>query len=312
MTKSELCTYVNIAWNKKYDRGSRSITRITPHQMWAHWTGEQCADYFCSTNRNCSANYCIGYDGSIAQNIPEEYGAWTSSSEDNDTRAITVEISNSDWDTARMTDASIDAFIKLCVDLLKRYPSLGGKLRWTGDTDGNISLHEWFANTDCPGWYLKKMLPYIVEQVNELMEPSKYDVCVWDSNGHDNQKWLLNDKDDGMYEIESLAHRGYVLDVAYGKSTDGTPVIIYKRNNGKNQRWRIVEGADHNVYIEPAFCEGMRLDVKGAVDAAGTRMMIWSANDSAAQRFVPLIGNGAYQFLYNHPNKKLMLDVVGG
>ena len=310
MTKSKLCTYTNIAWNKRYDRSGRLITRITPHEMWAHWTGEHAADYFCDTDRNASANYCIGYDGDIAQNVDEEHGAWTSSSWDNDTRAITVEMSNSYLGTHEMTDATIKAFEDLCVDLLQRYPSLGGRLNYTGDTSGNITLHEWFSNTDCPGWYLKKKLPQIVRDVNERMQPTKYEACVWTSNGQPNQKWKLNRKGE-FYEIESVAHPGYVLDVAYASTKDGAAVIVYKRNNQPNQLWRLVtEGII--TRIEPCYIEGMRLDVTGAVDTPGTRMEIWSANDSAAQRFIATENNGIWQFINDHPDKKLVLDVVGG
>ena len=311
MTVSKLCTYSHLANNKCNSRGGSSITRITPHQMSAHWTGRTCADYFCSTSRQASANYCIGYDGDIAQNVDETMRAWTSSSYDNDRRAITVELSNSDSDTARMTDKTIEAFEDLCVDLLQRYPSLGGKLVWTGDTSGNISLHEWFADTDCPGWYLKKMLPYIVEHVNERLHPTLYKVCVWNSNGNTNQKWKFNKKNNGLYEIESCAHPGFVLDVAYGKDADGTQVILYKRNGGDNQLWR-VETEGIVSHIEPAYMPGKRLDVKGAVDEPGTLMEIWSANDSDAQRFIISDHDGIYQIINDHHNKKLMLDVVEG
>lgn len=309
MTTSKLCSYVHIT-SKSDSRGGSSITRITPHQMAAHWTGAHCADYFCETNRSCSANYCIGYDGDIAQNVDESRRAWTSSSYDNDRRAITVEMSNSDTDTARMTDATIKAFEDLCVDLLQRYPSLGGKLIWTGDTDGNISLHEWFANTDCPGWYLKKMLPSIVEHVNERMSPTKYEVCIWNSNGQKNQKWKLNKKGE-FYEIESVAHPGFVLDVTGRGTSNGTPVILYKRNDQPNQLWRLVQDGII-TRIEPCYIEGMRLDVTGAVDVPGTRIEIWKSNESAAQRFIATENNGVYQFINDHPDKKLVLDVVGG
>lgn len=310
MTVSKLCTYTHLT-SKCNSRSGSSITRITPHQMSAHWTGKQCADYFCSTSRQASANYCIGYDGDIAQNVDETMRAWTSSSWDNDRRAITIELSNSASDTARMTDATIKALEDLCVDLLQRYPSLGGKLVWTGDTDGNITFHKWFADTDCPGWYLEKMIPSIVEHVNERLHPTIYKVCVWNSNGNPNQKWKINEKPGGLYEIESCAHPGFVLDVTGYGTTDGTQVILYRRNNQKNQLWRI-ETEGIISHIEPAHCEGMRLDVKGAVDAPGTLMEIWSANNSDAQRFIITNHDSIYQIINDHRNKKLMLDVVGG
>ena len=93
---------------------------------------------------------------------------------------------------------------------------------------------------------------------------------------------------------------------------DGTPVILYQRNNGKNQLWKLEEEGIH-TYISPAYCPGKRLDVKLALCEPGTRMEIWTANDSVAQRFVVMPDlKGNVQILNDHPDVKLMLDVVGG
>ena len=165
---TSLCTW------EYNDRNGTTVTRITPHQMVAHWTGKQCADYFVNNGIENSANYCIGYDGSIWCNVTENHRAWTSSSGWNDYQAITVELSNTeDIYSGKMTDETIEAFINLCVDLIQRYPSLGGKFNYTADSScstGNISLHRWFANTSCPGdWFVKK-LPYIQREVNKRLK----------------------------------------------------------------------------------------------------------------------------------------------
>lgn len=153
------------------ERDGIAITRITPHQMVAHWTAETAAKYFVNNGIENSVNYCIGYDGSIWCNVTEDHRAWTSSSWSNDVRAITIELSNTeDVYSGQMTDATINAFIELCVDLIQRYPSLGGQFNYTGDLTGNISLHEWFSDTNCPGSWFKSKLPEIQERVNARLK----------------------------------------------------------------------------------------------------------------------------------------------
>lgn len=205
MSYSDLTTYVNTT-SKCGSRDGREITRITPHEMAARWTGPQCADYFCSTDRECSSNYCIGYDGSIACNVEEEYRAWTSSSYDNDSRAITVEISNDDLGIYDMTDAAINAFVDLCVDLFRRYPSLGGKAVYTGDTDGNITFHRWFASTACPGDWFADRIYDIVDMINERLEGddvSAYDVVTYRNPDMD---FNFSDNNDLWQNVYNAGH----------------------------------------------------------------------------------------------------------
>ena len=169
----------------------------------------------------------------------------------------------------------------------------------------------------CPEYYCgseaaDKRWKELWEYITNPPAPEWYEMCVWNSHGKLNQKWILNDKGNGIFEIESVAHRGFVLDVKGEGTGKGTPVILYKRNGGKNQLWRIKEEGIHS-YIEPAYLDGMRLDVTGAVCVPGTRMEIWDANDSVAQKFIIMPDRkGECQILNDHPDTKLMLDVVGG
>lgn len=151
MPISELADGVMLSPN--YTAGRWNVTRLTPHHTACIATAEQIAAMFQSPSRQASCNYAIGNDGSIVCVVDEENRAWTSSSYENDMQAITFEISdcNYDWE---ISEAALEAYINLCVDLIKRYPSLGGKYNWTGDFDGNITLHRWLANTACPADYL--------------------------------------------------------------------------------------------------------------------------------------------------------------
>ena len=163
---SPLADYVNLT--DKHDDRTHRIDKITLHHMDGVMTAQDCCDYFCETKRQVSANYCIGYDGSIALNVEEQYRAWTSSSEANDMRAITIEMSNDGWDDDRhVSDASLAALIDLCADICLRNGI--DKLVYTGDAYGSLTVHKMFIDTDCPGPYLIRKCGYIAAEVNKRL-----------------------------------------------------------------------------------------------------------------------------------------------
>ena len=165
-SNSKLATYTNLT--DKHDDRTQPIDRITIHHMSDVMTAKGCCDYFCETTREVSANYCIGWDGSVALNVEERYRAWTSSSEANDMRAITIEVSNDsygpDW---HVSDAAMEKLIELCIDVCRRNDIK--ELVFTENAYGSITMHKMFSDTDCPGPYLSAKYPYIVERVNSAL-----------------------------------------------------------------------------------------------------------------------------------------------
>lgn len=145
-----------------------AIDTITIHHMATKATAEVCAVSFMPTSRKASANYCIGYDGSVALSVDESRRAWTSSNAANDNRAITIEVSNDggapDW---HVSDEAMEKLVTLCVDICRRNGI--ERLNYTGDTDGNMTMHKWFAATACPGPYLESRFPWIAEEVNRRL-----------------------------------------------------------------------------------------------------------------------------------------------
>lgn len=145
------------------------ITRITIHHAVMVCNAKVIANVFKPSSRKASATYCVGNDGSIVQCVKESDMPWTSSSSDNDNRAITLEVANSSTQYPYpVSDAALKAVIELCADICKRNPGIG-KLNYTGDTTGNLTMHKWFANTQCPGPYLAGKFPYIAEEVNKKL-----------------------------------------------------------------------------------------------------------------------------------------------
>lgn len=148
--KSSLTNATYIAHNGNYQkgRGGNKVSKITIHQMAGKLTGKQCAvNIFGKRGRKASANYCIGYNGDIVCNVEEENRAFTSSSKWNDERAITIEVSNDRNGSSKITEASYNSLINLCTDICKRY---GFKLVYTGNRNGSLTRHDFYANTSCP------------------------------------------------------------------------------------------------------------------------------------------------------------------
>lgn len=184
MTKSKLATYENLA-NNYGGKRLYPVTKISIHHMAGKMTARQCADYFARTDRIASSNYTIGWDGSIALSVPEEYRAYTTSSSWCDERAITIEVSNEDnnggdW---KITDKAYNALLDLVTDICKRY--VIKDCSYTGDKDGVLQKHEWYAYTNCPGPYLGSKFPEISKIVNQRLKGNlkKRNVDLTNSKG---------------------------------------------------------------------------------------------------------------------------------
>lgn len=161
--KSELSTYCKQMSPNKSTR-TEKVTKITIHHMAGILSADACAAIFANPRRCASANYLIGKDGEIKCNVEEEYRAWTSGSNWNDQRAITIEVSNSsgkpDW---KISDKCMESLIKLCADICRRYCIVP---YFTGSKDGSITYHYMYQATECPGPYIKNHTKEIITRIN--------------------------------------------------------------------------------------------------------------------------------------------------
>lgn len=179
MSNSTLVTYTNITKNKTSPR-KHKIDAIIIHCIVGQWTAKQGCDYFATTDRDCSANYVVGKDGSIGLSVDEKDRAWTSggslkvngiSGADWDHRAVTIEVASETTHPYAVTDKALAALIDLCTDICKRNGIK--QLLWQGDkslvgkiTKQNMAVHRWFANKACPGDYLYNLHGQIAAEVN--------------------------------------------------------------------------------------------------------------------------------------------------
>lgn len=166
MSNSSLVNYTKLV--KNYTAmGGKVNRKITIHHMAGNLSIETCANVF-NGNRQASSNYGIGSDGRIGLYVEEHNRAWTSSSSWNDSQAVTIEVANDTlaptWSVSAKAMASL---INLCVDICKRNGI--PKLVYTGDKNGTLTLHRFYANTCCPGPYIESKISYICNEVNRRL-----------------------------------------------------------------------------------------------------------------------------------------------
>ena len=167
MSNSPLVNYTKISPNKTSPRKGK-IKKITIHHVAGNLTVETIGNVFAPASRKASSNYGVDNKGRVGMYVEEKDRAWTSSNADNDNQAVTIEVSNNggapNWP---VSDIALAKTIELCVDICKRNGIK--KLNYTGDKSGNLTMHKWFAATNCPGPYLESKFPYIAKQVNKAL-----------------------------------------------------------------------------------------------------------------------------------------------
>ncbi len=175
--KSPLTSYTRLSPNyhsgRYYNGKNWEIDNITIHHVVGQATVESLGAIFAPKSRRASSNYGIGCDGKIGCYVEEQNRAITSSNGANDARSITIEVADDPFPPYKVNDKAYEGLIKLLVDLVQRYPSLGGSLRWKNDKSlildkkqQNITLHRWFAATVCPGDWIEQNMNRIVADVN--------------------------------------------------------------------------------------------------------------------------------------------------
>lgn len=241
-TNSPLVTYTNISPNRTSPRNHK-IDCITIHCIVGQWTAKQGCDYFATTNRNASANYVVGKDGSIGLSTPEGDRSWCSSSAINDHRAITIEVASDTVSPYAVTDKALKALIDLCADICKRNGIK--KLVWsTNKSDRinhlngcNMTVHRDFANKACPGDYLYNKHGYIADEVNKKLGVStSYATSTPSSTTSSSTSTTLQKGSTGqaVKELqENLNYLGYscgTVDGSFGTNTYNALVKFQKAN----------------------------------------------------------------------------------
>lgn len=175
MSDSSLVSYTAISPNCNSPR-NQPINKITVHHMAGNTTLESFGSIVGKPSRQMSANYAIESSGRIGLFCHEADRSWCSSSPWNDQRAITIEVANDggapDW---HISDAAYAALLNLCTDICRRNGIK--ELTYTGDKNGSLTMHCFYAATACPGPYLKSKFPDIAAQVTTRLKDNVADAA---------------------------------------------------------------------------------------------------------------------------------------
>lgn len=162
---SPLCTSTVPMPDKCNPRTSK-ITKITIHHTSGTADASSTALSHANSSRQASANYYVS-DNQIVGGVDEYHRAWTSSSNWNDTQAITIETSNcaigGDWP---ISQATYNNLVMLCAELCRHY---GITPEFTGDTSASFTFHKMYAATDCPGPWIESHIQQIINDIKAQM-----------------------------------------------------------------------------------------------------------------------------------------------
>lgn len=213
-TNSSLVTYKNITQHK--NSRTHIIDTVTVHCYVGQRTAKQMCDYFATTNVACSANYCVGYDGSIGLSVDEKDRSWCSSNRANDMRAITIEVACEKTTPYTVTSKAYSTLITLLTDICKRNGIKN--LLWKADKSligkpeqQNMTVHRWFKNKACPGDYLYNRMGDIAMAVNNNLNSSSttgtlYRVQVGAFSNYSNAQKL-------KAELEAKGYKAFIIEV---------------------------------------------------------------------------------------------------
>lgn len=156
--------------NYTQDRSSTGgkISEITIHHAAGNISIESLGSLWQNPNRHASSHY--GISGTkVGQYVKERDVAWTNSNWEANCRAVTIEVANStsepNWEVSQ---SSLTTLIYLVADIAKRNNL--GKLV----VGQNLTYHNMYSSTVCPGPYLMSKLEFIASEANKVMDSYDY------------------------------------------------------------------------------------------------------------------------------------------
>lgn len=144
-------------------------------------------------------------------------------------------------------------------------------------------------------------------------KPKAWALCMWSSNGGDNQRFSIVDDGDENGVMLICKADGRAVDVSYSDAKNGAEVILYEKHGRANQRWRFTDKENGTYEIVSALDDKKCLDVVGAAEYDGAKLCIWNRHGGANQEWIALENrDGTYTLINNGLGRKMVLDCVGG
>lgn len=249
--------------NYTVGRDGKMIEMITIHHMSGVLSAEECGEIFKDENRSASSHYGIGNDGRIGLYVDEENTAYTNGDSESNSKAVTIETSNSEvTDSYPVSDEVLSVLIKLVADIAKRN-NLGTLVK--GE---NLTWHKMHAETDCPGEYLLSKIDYIIEEANRINneEDTTLPTPLKKSNEEIADEVIAGQWENGNNRKVKLTDAGYNYDEIQrivNEKLDGSNPIEEKSNetiaqevikgawgNGEERKIRLTEAGYDFIEIQ--------------------------------------------------------------
>lgn len=240
-----MVSYTKISPNSTNPRKD-TIKKITIHHMAGNLSVETCGNIFASASIKASSNYGVGTDGRIGMYVEEKNRAWASSNADNDNQAVTIEVANDEiggnW---HVSDVALNKTIELCVDICKRNGIK--KLVYTGDATGNLTRHNMFTATNCPGQYLQSKFPYIADEVNKRLSAT----TEKPSNGvlYRVQAGVFKNKPNADNLAAELKRKGFDTYIVQADGLFKVQVGAYSEKSNADAMAAKLKAAGYNTFI---------------------------------------------------------------
>lgn len=290
----------NIYWagTPNYTSGNYGIVALFPHWTCGGFDGSVAT--LQNPSRQASAHYVIE-GGKVAQLVSENDSAWHCGNYYYNMRSISYELVG--WSGHPPTYETLDTCARMMAQASRKY--FGGAKLVLG---GNVYLHKWVSDTDCPG---ETDIDWLVRRANSYMDRKAWPLVMWPSNGANNQRFKLEKKGD-FYLIRNVANKK-VVDVTGAKLGNDVDLYEAKSTDNANQLWKLVKVDDFGMYeIQSKLNANYVLDVKNASSADGAELCCWARNKQPNQRWhIMANGDGTYTIISNS-KRKLVLDAEGG
>lgn len=243
-TNSPLVEYTHISPYRNSPR-NQPITKVTWHHTAGVCTLEQFDSIVHRPGRNMSSNYMVDKDARVGLFCPESDRCWCSSSSWNDNRAVVLEISNSSTgEPWPISDKVYKKCIELTVDICKRNGIK--KLTYTGDKNGSLTFHRFYAATGC--------LP---SDTTELLTPEGWillrDIKIGDTVAAVDPKTLHLKWSKVENRVRDKIEMVYTV---YGMTVTGDHRVLCNTDPVTQQGYdfKTYDELDHTTYRIPGAC----------------------------------------------------------
>lgn len=286
------------------------IDRISPHCVVGQLSAEAIGACF-PKGRGASANYGIGYDGRQCLIVEEKNRSWCSSNEDNDQRAVTIEVASDKTAPYAFTEEAYAGLLELCIDICKRNGL--NKVLWFNDKnkslnyepkDGEcvLTVHRWFKNKSCPGDWMYARMSKLASDINValLKDGGSVDVSIKVPNGgnmlyrvqcgayknkNNAKNMLVKIKSAGIDAFITQADGLYKVQVgAYGIKSNAEKQLDKMKKLGFDCFITTVS-RDREAFIPRKSAEDIAKEIYTGV-CSDSRWPIWSTGSTGKERLI--------------------------